>query len=103
MYISQLWRAGKIPAALSTIIAQLRVNTASWLSFQYIQFTQYPSFFFVGGAEEDEDFDDDEMFEESEVQLGTVVPLAGPPESLLFKDVDWHRWDGGKAGGWPVS
>lgn len=60
------------------------------------------TFIFAGAPEEDEDFDDDEIFEESGVQLGTVVPLTEPPGSLLFKNVDWHRWDGGKAGGWPV-
>ena len=39
---------------------------------------------------------------ESGVQLGTVVPLEGPQARVLFKNVDWHDWDGGKAGGWPV-
>ena len=62
-----------------------------------------------GGAYADEDFDDDDYDsfddgdEESGVQLGTVVPLEGSlADSVLFKNVDWHEWDGGKAGGWPV-
>ncbi|CAM9865841.1 unnamed protein product [Pylaiella littoralis] len=61
------------------------------------------------GPVTDEDFDDDdydtfrETGEESGVQLGTVLPLEGPlADSVLFKNVDWHEWDGGKAGGWPV-
>lgn len=61
-------------------------------------------------AAKNDDFDDDDSFgdgdsataDESGVQLGTVVPLEGPPESVLFRNVDWHDWDGGKAGGWPV-
>ncbi|CAM9886896.1 unnamed protein product, partial [Hapterophycus canaliculatus] len=37
------------------------------------------------------------------VQLGTVLPLEGSlAETVLFKNADWHEWDGGKAGGWPV-
>ncbi|CAN0256705.1 unnamed protein product, partial [Ectocarpus sp. 12 AP-2014] len=40
---------------------------------------------------------------ETGVQLGTVLPLEGSlADSVLFKNVDWHDWDGGKAGGWPV-
>lgn len=61
------------------------------------------------GPVTDEDFDDDdydtfrETGEESGVQLGTVLPLEGSlADSVLFKNVDWHEWDGGKAGGWPV-
>lgn len=56
----------------------------------------------------DEDYDDDydsfhQADEESGVQLGTVLPLEGSrADSVLFKNVDWHEWDGGKAGGWPV-
>ncbi|CAM9111042.1 unnamed protein product [Ectocarpus sp. 13 AM-2016] len=62
-------------------------------------------------AVEDDDFDDYEdeyesfqgAGEESGVQLGTVLPLEGSlADSVLFKNVDWHDWDGGKAGGWPV-
>lgn len=53
-------------------------------------------------VEDDDDFDDD-IAEEGRVQLGVVVPIEGPPEKILFKNVDWHDWDGGKAGGWPVS
>lgn len=54
----------------------------------------------------DEDFDDEESFEDAEeesgVQLGMVVPCEGREKTLLFRDIDWHDWDGGKAGGWPV-
>eukprot|EP00752_Nemacystus_decipiens_P006360 g5734.t1 len=56
----------------------------------------------------DDDYDDDyDSFnpadDESGVQLGTVAPLEGSrADSILFKSVDWHEWDGGKAGGWPV-
>ena len=39
---------------------------------------------------------------ESWVQLGTVVPLEGSQDRVLFQNIDWHDWDGGKAGGWPV-
>lgn len=60
-------------------------------------------------VEDDDDFDDDDEYEnyhtgeESGVQLGTVRPLEGSlAETVLFKDADWHEWDGGKAGGWPV-
>ncbi len=65
-----------------------------------------------GGAFADEDsededydsFDEHDTDEESGVQLGTVLPLEGSlVDSVLFKNVDWHEWDGGKAGGWPVS
>lgn len=60
-----------------------------------------------GKVEVDDDSDDDEDIfdyatEESGVQLGTVVPLEGSQDRVLFKNVDWHDWDGGKAGGWPV-
>lgn len=57
-----------------------------------------------GIEDEDEDYDLDEqgMDGESGVQLGTVVPFEGPTGELLFKNIDWHGWDGGKAGGWPV-
>lgn len=55
---------------------------------------------------EGDDFDDDDTLEdssdESGVQLGTVVAIEGPPETVLFRNTDWHGWDGGKAGGWPV-
>lgn len=60
---------------------------------------------------EDDDFDDyDDEYEsfqgageETGVQLGTVLALEGSlADSVLFKNVDWHDWDGGKAGGWPV-
>lgn len=63
----------------------------------------------VGEDDFDDDFDDDyDSFrhtdEESGVQLGTVLPLEGSQaDRVLFKNVDWHDWDGGKAGGWPVS
>lgn len=54
----------------------------------------------------DEDFDDEENFEDAEeesgIQLGMVVPCEGREKTLLFRDIDWHDWDGGKAGGWPV-
>lgn len=58
----------------------------------------------------DEDFDYDDNYDtfretgvESGVQLGTVLPLEGSlADSVLFKNADWHEWDGGKAGGWPV-
>ncbi|CAM9427906.1 unnamed protein product, partial [Choristocarpus tenellus] len=36
------------------------------------------------------------------VQLGIAIPLEIPQEEILFRKVDWHSWDGGKAGGWPV-
>ena len=60
-----------------------------------------------GKVEVDDDSDDDEdIFNyaagEGGVQLGTVIPLEGSPDRVLFKNVDWHDWDGGKAGGWPV-
>lgn len=59
-----------------------------------------------GGAEDD-DFEDDtsvhEIAEEGGVQLGVIAPVEGPSEKILFKNIDWHDWDGGKAGGWPVS
>lgn len=59
-----------------------------------------------GKVEVDSDSDDEDMFNytagESGVQLGTVIPLEGSPDRVLFKNVDWHDWDGGKAGGWPV-
>lgn len=60
-----------------------------------------------GKVEVDDDSDDDDDIfdyatEESGVQLGTVVPLEGSQDRVLFKNVDWHDWDGGKAGGWPV-
>ncbi|CAM9789059.1 unnamed protein product [Discosporangium mesarthrocarpum] len=44
----------------------------------------------------------DEAGGEDSIQLGIVVPLEVPQEELLFRTSDWHSWDGGKAGGWPV-
>lgn len=71
------------------------------------------SFFGEGDPVADDDLDDDyddeydsfhQADEESGVQLGTVLPLEGTQaDSVLFKNTDWHEWDGGKAGGWPVS
>lgn len=55
-----------------------------------------------GNGVEDDDFDDD-IAEEGGVQLGVIAPIEGPPDKILFKNIDWHGWDGGKAGGWPVS
>lgn len=60
-----------------------------------------------GKVKVDDDSDEDEdVFAyangQSGVQLGTVVPLEGSQDRVLFKNVDWHDWDGGKAGGWPV-
>lgn len=65
-----------------------------------------------GGPVAEDNFDDDyeddydsfhQADEESGVQLGTVLPLEGSQaDSVLFRNVDWHEWDGGKAGGWPV-
>ncbi|CAM9264410.1 unnamed protein product [Laminaria digitata] len=60
-----------------------------------------------GKVKVDDDSDEDEdIFAyangQSGVQLGTVVPLEGSQDRVLFKNVDWHDWDGGKAGGWPV-
>lgn len=57
------------------------------------------------GEDGDEDFDDENINDtdqESRVQLGMIVSCEGISNSLLFKNINWHDWDGGKAGGWPV-
>lgn len=56
------------------------------------------------GTEEDDDDDDYDLDEacESGVQLGMVVEWEASARQLLFTNTDWHDWDGGKAGGWPV-
>ena len=46
----------------------------------------------------EEDFADDDLNDESEIQLGFVE--EGRNE--LFHEKDWATWDGGKVGGKPV-
>lgn len=55
-------------------------------------------------ADDSSELDDslEDPDQESGVQLGVVVPCEASTSNLLFKAIDWHDWDGGKAGGWPV-
>jgi uncharacterized protein YwqG len=46
----------------------------------------------------EEDFADDDLNDESEVQLG----FAESGTNNLFLDKNWTNWDGGKIGGKPV-
>lgn len=46
----------------------------------------------------EEDFADDDLNDESEIQLGFVEE----GRNKLFHEKDWTTWDGGKVGGKPV-
>jgi len=50
-----------------------------------------------------EDGEDEEDEEDAPVQLGFAEPIETPRSLLLFRRADWHKWDGGKIGGKPVS
>mmetsp|Transcript_24514 Transcript_24514/g.36060 ORF Transcript_24514/g.36060 Transcript_24514/m.36060 type:complete len:433 (+) Transcript_24514:51-1349(+) len=46
----------------------------------------------------EEDFIDDDLPEENDIQLGFIEEATNP----LFNDSNWKNWDGGKVGGKPI-